>query len=90
MRTNYYFKLKGIKSNVIAPSCSTNLINTIQDKMDEFLQEISKIHIGKRSDGWKPLFQQTEYFESVEDTHTRDFSHELVAKYIYICHTNII
>lgn len=67
MSTNYYFRLKGIKNNVTFPSCSSNLINMIQNKMDIIFEGICEIHIGKRAGGYKPLFQKTEYFKSVAD-----------------------
>lgn len=67
MSTNYYFRLKGIKSNIIIPTTNLNLKDKIQEKMDDFLKQISEIHIGIRRAGWKPLFYKTQYFQSIEE-----------------------
>lgn len=64
MGTNYYFKIKEIKVDISLKS-NINLKKCIQDKVNDYIEQISEIHIGKRSMGWKPLFQETVHFNSV-------------------------
>lgn len=66
MSTNYYFKIKNVVS--VAPKeKASKLKENIISKIEETIEELSYIHIGKRSSGWEPLFQKTEYFSSVAD-----------------------
>lgn len=66
MSTNYYFKV--VDAINISFKGNDSIIK--KDLMETLNQELSKasyIHIGKRSVGWKPLFQRTKYFSSVEE-----------------------
>lgn len=62
--TNYYFKFKkDLDINIIIDG--TNACESIMNEiMRELLEE--KIHIGKKSYGWKPTFQKTKYYSSLE------------------------
>lgn len=69
MSTNYYLKLKEEKRNQL-----DNLLNIIFNEKfkniynDEITSIINKeIHIGKSSSGWRPLFERTNYFESLKE-----------------------
>lgn len=65
MGTNFYFKVKvDIKCDV---PVSGKLKENILEKLKYALEDATEIHIGKRSGGWYPLFQQTEYFSSVKE-----------------------
>ena len=66
MGTNYYFR--------VSPKLVKGVIGFLKDKnVSDYLIEILSlgfsqvIHIGKRSYGWKPLFKQTKWYNSVRE-----------------------
>ena len=67
MGTNYYFKIKDVKLNLDFPNNMDGIKNEILEILSEKLDDLTLIHIGKRSAGWKPLFQKTKYFSSVKE-----------------------
>lgn len=67
MGTNYYFKLKDTHLNLSIPNNVANILReNIESVLKEKLEEMIIIHIGKRSVGWHPLFQKTNYYNSVK------------------------
>lgn len=69
MSTNYYFRLKKEKRDQL-----DTLFNIIFNKNfkiiynEEIIAILNKeIHIGKTSYGWRPLFQKTDYFNSLKE-----------------------
>lgn len=65
MGTNYYFKVKNASEIVKQISAISSLISN--DTLDRIKAELSYIHIGKSSGGWKPLFQTTNYYKNIEE-----------------------
>lgn len=65
MSTNFYFKIKtDININIpIGGKIKENIIN----KINMLLEDVTELHIGKRSVGWYPLFESSEYYSSVEE-----------------------
>jgi len=62
MGTNYYFQSKQYskilnKLKRMKKECKTLIFNF----------ELENLHIGKRSHGWKPCFEKTEYYSSVKE-----------------------
>jgi hypothetical protein len=62
MSTNYYFQSKQYskilnKLKRIKKECKALIFNF----------ELENLHIGKRSSGWKPCFEKTEYYSSVKE-----------------------
>lgn len=66
MSTNYYFKVKDI-IDISSKGKNSPLKEDIVSKLQETTKDLSYIHIGKRSAGWKPIFQKTKYFSSVKN-----------------------
>lgn len=65
MGTNFYFKIKtDIQINIPIVG---KITNDILEKIHCAIQEATVIHIGKRSGGWLPLFQKTNYYSSVKE-----------------------
>ena len=65
MGTNFYFKVKtDIQINI---PIDGEIKNSILEKLNYALQDVTEIHIGKRSGGWLPLFQKTNYYSSVKE-----------------------
>lgn len=67
MGTNYYFVVTNINVSITKPSIMNNLEKDIFDKLQEHLSKISTIHIGKRSNGRKPIFYRSKYYSSVKE-----------------------
>lgn len=58
MSTNYYFKINTDDRKL----SDDELLNKyLMDQLD------TEIHIGMRSGGWVPTFQETEYYKSVKE-----------------------
>ena len=66
MSTNYYFQVK--PKVIVFGECSDELKERLVSRTR------FKLHIGKRSLGWKPLFYKSEYYSSVQEI--RDFYSE--------------
>ena len=62
MGTNYYFKPK--KEEEIM-SCIKAKVPYIEDTSD--IKELLRIHIGKKSMGWKPLLRATKYYRNTTE-----------------------
>lgn len=65
MSTNYYFEVRDADKIVeqikaINPFITEKTLTRIKD-------ELTEIHIGKRSGGWKPLFEASEHFSNMEE-----------------------
>lgn len=59
MSTNYYFRVR-------KPEPETNIY--LKKLHDSIVHEIGgKLHIGKRSKGWLPLYHSTKYYRSVDE-----------------------
>lgn len=59
MSTNYYFQIKS--SITTDDKLSLNL-------QDYLLNQVNtELHIGKRSGGWRPLFNKTDFYSSVKE-----------------------
>ena len=58
MSTNFYFHII-IDEDVISHN----------EELNDFLmgQVVTRLHIGKRSAGWLPLFEETEFYSSVKE-----------------------
>lgn len=72
MSTNYYFKIKNsdkIKNEVRELLKEKKLDFILGDKIlnDEGWIFNDEIHIGKKSVGWRPLFEKTEYYSNVNE-----------------------
>ena len=68
MGTNYYFRVKGFNINDnLTYKMDRKLYSSIADKLSDCLNEVCEIHIGKRSCGWKPSFQKTEHYSTVQE-----------------------
>lgn len=67
MSTNYYFKFTGVTLYAFGNARESTTFSRLIKEMEDTLNELKYIHIGKRSVGWKPLFQKTEFFSSVEE-----------------------
>lgn len=65
MSTNFYFKIK-TDININIP-IGGNIKQNILDKINTALEDATELYIGKRSVGWYPLFESTEYYSSVEE-----------------------
>lgn len=65
MSTNFYFKVK-TDININIPT-GGNIKETVLNKINIVLKDITKLHIGKKSNGWCPLFEATEYYSSVKE-----------------------
>lgn len=64
MSTNYYFKLEdGVveKMKEVNPAFEVFVPECVNG------QEFGMLHIGKRSCGWKPMFQETDWYGSVKE-----------------------
>lgn len=72
MGTNFYFKIK-CELNFNIPEGSI-FRDELIEKLKWTLDEATEIHIGKRSGGWYPVFQQTKYYSSVKEI--KDFYHK--------------
>lgn len=73
MSTNYYFYFnpENIKINYLFSNFDEEFEDILNQKLIDFIEQISIIPIGQRSAGWKPLFHQTDYYCSVQGI--RDF-----------------
>ncbi|MFC0903779.1 hypothetical protein ACFHWD_03625 [Clostridium sp. MT-14] len=67
MGDNYYFKLKNVKGQVQCSFASKELQELLQKQIDDIINNVSKIHIGKASAGWKALFQKTDFYASINE-----------------------
>lgn len=65
MSTNFYFRIKA-EMNIFI-SIDGKIREKIMEKLKWTLDEATEIHIGKRSVGWYPLFEKTEYYSSVKE-----------------------
>lgn len=65
MSTNYYFKFIKKPEIKICNLPEGNLKDTLEKMMQQQIPET--IHIGKRSMGWKPSFEETKYYSSVRE-----------------------
>lgn len=67
METNYYFQYK-IKDTFLEDTLYRfelcEFIN--KDYISQIKNDLERIHIGKRSSGWKPLFQKTRFYDSMK------------------------
>lgn len=66
MGTNYYFELRNVDVEIVAPLMSNDLKNKLEEVLNQKINTEIQIHIGKRSAGWKPIFEANEYFDSVK------------------------
>lgn len=65
MGTNFYFKIKAEMN--ISISIDDKIKEKILEKLKWAFDEATEIHIGKRSGGWYPSFEKTEYYSSVKE-----------------------
>jgi len=65
MSTNYYFEIKNSEEVMSKIQEISKFIS--QESIEKIEHELKFIHIGKRSAGWKPIFQVQEYFKTVEE-----------------------
>ena len=65
MSTNYYFEVKNNEEVINKIQEISQFINKESIKKIEY--DLKWIHIGKRSAGWKPVFQAQEYFKTIEE-----------------------
>ena len=64
MSTNYYFRNKN--SIEIKDILNGVISDVFIEKIDNEINNL-ELHIGKRSAGWKPLFEKTEYYSSIKE-----------------------
>jgi len=65
MSTNYYFEVKNSEEVINKIQEISKFIS--QESIEKIEHELKFIHIGKRSAGWKPIFQAQEYFKTIEE-----------------------
>ena len=65
MSMNYYFKLKEVpKINInVKGEIGSNILKQLNNK----IESMSEIHICQTAGGWKPLFQQNEYYSTIAE-----------------------
>jgi hypothetical protein len=78
MGTNYYFDLKNSKE--LSESISKQI--EVLDADEVRARLFDRIHICKLSAGWKPLFQITEYYGSLDEL--KEFYEQNKGKYAVI------
>lgn len=65
MGTNYYFKVK--PNQFIEDTLDRlELFYFIDESIISSIRDGFRIHIGKRSGGWLPLFQKNKYYDSMD------------------------
>lgn len=67
MSTNYYFKFYGASLSIDSKVEKEKSFSRLIEEMEATLNELNHIHIGKRSVGWKPVFQKTEFYSTVKE-----------------------
>lgn len=68
MGTNFYFRIKtNINLNSIDIPIGGKIKENILERLKWAIDEATEIHIGKRSCGWLPIFEQNEYYSSMKE-----------------------
>ena len=65
MGTNYYFEVKNVDNIVNQIKQLNNIIP--EELLKRIKGELTNIHIGKSSGGWRALFEVNEYFSSMKE-----------------------
>lgn len=65
MSTNYYFEAKDVDEIIERLKSVSPLISN--EDLKRIKNGLTNIHIGKRSGGWQPLFEASEYFSNMKE-----------------------